>query len=355
MSMNTPAATKRWTTSAQQHYNPALLINGQRSPRARMAGLASMGAVAGIIVGGVLPASATAPTPASSSFDPAANGFSFDNYSTSPGQSDSLPLETLTAADAFGMYGARACDANPTAANCVANATVAAWLKGLNASGTGGHCFGMSILGQLLFNGSQKPPQISTSYTAGQSAFSFVTPPATSDPSGNVAALTKATELRHSVLYWWATQFGSNLNGDWVSPTQAVTMLSSAFGSAPNVTPYVLSFNAHTISPIGVAAGPGPGLYLIKVYDNNFPGQTLNINVDPNADTFSYDGDGSDPTHKWSGTGNGGSLELSNLAEIQTPKCMPGNCTASSQNADSDLIVRRQSDHADNESDRHGQ
>ncbi len=93
------------------------------------------------------PASPPIGTVADSGFRPAANGLPFQNYGAE--LSDGSVPVNLTAADVQKLFGDGVC-ADATLRRCDLIPEAQAWLNDTNQAMSGGHCFGFSVLSELV-------------------------------------------------------------------------------------------------------------------------------------------------------------------------------------------------------------
>ena len=92
-------------------------------------------------------------TVADSGFRPQANGLPFQNYGVE--LSDGAVPINLTAADVEKMFGDGVC-ADPRLRRCDLIPEAQAWLNDTNEAMSGGHCYGFSVLAELLWLGQVK-------------------------------------------------------------------------------------------------------------------------------------------------------------------------------------------------------
>ncbi len=286
-------------------------------------------------------AGAASSSPVASGFNPRVWGFSFENYSTDAKDRQALPMAKLTPGDAFRVFGAQACqNRNPRADDCVPNLTVEEWLADVNAVGTDGHCFGMAVTAQKLFNRDLWPNQIDPSYSPSSTTWDLVQPSALVNPKANFQALRRADSLRKEIYLWYQAQEGVDFS-DWTtSPSEATETLANQFSEDPNRSDWLVVFRNHAITPVGVSRLNGHR-YAIDVYDNNFPGVKLQILVDIQRNTFLYQGTGDNPDYVYRGQGRDGNLALTRLSAVRFPPCAKGICDRQQIDSSVDLTISR--------------
>jgi hypothetical protein len=205
---------------------------------------------------------------ADSGFRPEVNGFSFENYGN-----DSVQFN-LTEAEMQRMFGDQVC-ANQ-AGGCTLTPPARQWMEQINGYMDGGHCEGMAVLSLLMY-------------------FDQI---AASDFGGDVAhdLGLENDALQREIAYWWTTQSVFPAASERVNESPAVvldTLIETfAAGAAAEeswtIGIYQPDFSGgHAITPFAVE-DKGDGLYHVLVYDNNFPNETRFIEVDRNANTWSY-------------------------------------------------------------------
>lgn len=205
---------------------------------------------------------------ADSGFRPEVNGFSFENY-----VNDSVEFN-LTAVEMQRMFGDGVC-ANQ-ADGCTLTPPAKQWMEQINGYMDVGHCEGMAVLSLLMY-------------------FDQVEE---SDFDGDVAYdLTLDNEdLQREIAYWWTTQAVFPAASERINESPAVvldTLIESFAAGAEaeeswTIAIYQPDFNGgHAITPFAVE-DLGDGFYNILVYDNNFPNETRVIEVNRNANTWSY-------------------------------------------------------------------
>jgi hypothetical protein len=212
-------------------------------------------------------------TVADTGFRPSQNGFAFQNYGDL--LSNGSPPINLTAADVQEMFGDSVC-ADAQLRRCDLIPEAQAWLDETNQSMAGGHCFGFSVLAELLWLGQTN----ASTYGAPQ-------------PAGLQVLNNQA--LQRQLAYDWAVQLLQSVQADRINgtPNQILTKLTELLKPHPAQT-YTVVFwkkdftGGHAVTPYEVV-NEGGGMFKVLIYDNNWPDQTRAIVFDTNTDTWTYD------------------------------------------------------------------
>ena len=198
---------------------------------------------------------------ASSGFNPARDGFAFQNYGFIAGQE-------LTPAVLQQMFGTSVC-ARGTGGSCQLYPSVQQWAAAVSQSSFGGHCYGFSMLALRFFSHNLNP----SDYGAGTTYGLQFTPAIESEIEANYAEQATAAAIAAAKAE---------------QPSQVVAALTAALKSrsGPYYTLGIYSApvgaqgrDGHAITPLGIS-NLGNGRYQILVYDNNYPGVTRGIDVD---------------------------------------------------------------------------
>jgi hypothetical protein len=212
-------------------------------------------------------------TVADTGFRPGANGFSFQNYGFEL-PNGAVPVN-LTAADVEKMFGDSVCvDAKLRRCDLIPEAQ--AWLNDTNDAISGGHCYGFSVLAELIWLG-----RVSPSTFGGRQATSL-------DVDTNET-------LQRQIAYDWALQLLGSVQAKRLTgtPNQILAQLVRGLKPHPSQT-YTVVFwkrdgsGGHAVTPFEVV-NSGGGMYKVLIYDNNWPGQTRAISFNTKADTWTYD------------------------------------------------------------------
>jgi hypothetical protein len=210
---------------------------------------------------------------ADSGFRPNTNGFVFANYGDA--LSDGVVPTNLTATDVQKLFGDGVCvDAKLRRCDLIPEAQ--AWLNDTNAAMSGGHCYGFSVLAELMWLGQVKPSQFGAANTP-------------------VLEVDTNATLQRQIAYDWALQLLSSVQADRINgtPNQILTKLDQVLKPHPAQT-YTIEIwkrdgsGGHAVTPYEVV-NKGDGTYQVLIYDNNWPDQTRAITFNTNADTWTYD------------------------------------------------------------------
>ncbi len=250
------------------------MIKGRRSGSAVGGALAVLMLLTAAGCGGSSPALPLGSV-ADSGFRPPANGLPFQNYG---GQlSDGVVPVNLTAADVQKMFGDQVC-ADAQLRRCDLIPEAQAWLTDTNEAMSGGHCYGFSVLSELLWLGQEQ-------------ASSFGAPATTA------LQVDSNQTLQRQIAYDWALQTLESVQASRVTgtPNQILAKLEQVLKPHPAQT-YTLTFwkrdgsGGHAVTPYEVV-NKGGGMFQVRIYDNNWPDdQTRAISFDTKADTWRYDG-----------------------------------------------------------------
>ena len=210
---------------------------------------------------------------ADSGFRPPADGLPFQNYGVELADG-AIPVN-LTAADVQKMFGDGVC-ADARLRRCDLIPEAQAWLNDTNKAMSGGHCYGFSVLAELLWQG-----QVNVSNFG--------------------AAKTPALEvdtnqaLQRQIAYDWALQTLESVQAKRVTgtPDQILSKLEKVLKPHPSQTYTVTIWKrdgsgGHAVTPFEVV-NKGGGTFQVLIYDNNWPDQTRAISFDTKSDTWTYD------------------------------------------------------------------
>jgi hypothetical protein len=201
-------------------------------------------------------------------FRPAANGFSFENY----GKDSSI--KNLSSVEMQRMFGNKVCATKGDP--CILTPPAQQWMEEVNKSMNGGHCEGMAALSMILYADKNKV-----------SGFGH-----TPDLS-----LLGNEKLQHEIAYWFATQYtaptaNSEIKGK--TPAEILDLLLATMKPNARIDQtytmgiYQTGFKGgHAITPYAVE-DLSDGKYAVMVYDNNHPKVERKLEIDRNANTWSY-------------------------------------------------------------------
>ena len=220
--------------------------------------------------------SSSPPTPigvvVDSGFRPANNGFPFENYGSL--LSDGVAPTNLTAHDVQIMFGDAVC-ADAQSRRCDLIPEAQAWLDSTNQAMAGGHCYGFSVLAELLW---QHKLNVAT-----------LGAPATTD-----LAIGDNQALQRLLAYDWALQLLPSVQSRRITgtPNNILATLRKALRPKPSETYTIVIWKpdgtaGHAVTPYEVE-NRGGGQFDVLIYDNNWPGQTRAISFDTKANTWTY-------------------------------------------------------------------
>ncbi len=246
---------------------------------------------------------------ASSGFDVATNGFSFENYGN-----DDAPLN-LDAQAMASLFGDQVCARGGKRDNkddCKLVPTAKKWMKSMNDSMDGGHCFGLAGLSWALFRNDV------SAQTYGASNAARI------DFAGNRA-------LQSDVASVFVTQATRPTTADMktYAPNDALGILAAAWQRGEGFALGIANIrdgepvDGHAITPIALTS-LGDRKVGIVLYDNNFPKQPQTMVVDTVANTWTYStaADPSDDPEAYRG-GQDNPLELWPVAPMLGPQDCP--------------------------------
>lgn len=227
--------------------------------------------------------------------------FSFTNWGRSSKADENVTAQTLI--DIFGHESV--CMPGPEA-QCLLRPITIQKLEEWNNALSGGRCEGLSTLSTRFYLKMDHP----SSFQSG---------------AQRVSQLSKSsTALQQSVVYWWATQFLTEvIDRASVSRTKSpLQLVDELIQGLANGLGYTLGLydksSGHSVTPFAVTHRNGS--FVVHVYDNNFPKKRREITVDTVSNTWMYknaivgpDGSGTD----WSG--GTGTFELTPMSARQGP------------------------------------
>ncbi len=211
-------------------------------------------------------------TVADTGFRPTQNGLPFQNYGQA--LSDGATPLNMTASDMQEMFGQSVC-ADAQSRKCDLIPEAQAWLDETNAAMAGGHCYGFSVLAELLW-------------------LQRVQPSTFGAPGTTALQIANNASLQRQIAYDWALQTLDSVQSKRLTgtPNQVLDDLISVLKPNPTQT-YTLTFwksdftGGHAVTPYAVE-NKGRGMFDVLIYDNNWPGQTRSIAFDSNTDSWTY-------------------------------------------------------------------
>jgi hypothetical protein len=211
-------------------------------------------------------------TVADTGFRPTQNGLPFQNYGDT--LSSGATPTNLTASDIQRMFGGAVC-ADAQVRKCDLIPEAQAWLDSTNQAMAGGHCYGFSVLAELIWEGKVN---VSTLGAATTTALAI-------DNNGG---------LQRDIAYDWALQTLDSVQSERItgSPNQILARLRQVLKPHPSQT-YTMAIwkpdgsGGHAVTPYAVE-NKGAGKFDVLIYDNNWPGQSRAVSFDTSTDTWTY-------------------------------------------------------------------
>ncbi|MBX3204529.1 MAG: DUF1554 domain-containing protein [Labilithrix sp.] len=209
-------------------------------------------------------ASTEAPIPdrADSGFALGVNAFAFENFAD--GYADSRMTPPLVAR----MFGDEVCAAKTP--DCQLTSAARVWMDKANAAMDGGRCEGFAVLSSLFYSGALDPTRFGAATTRD-------------------LKLESNVPLQEELAYWFATQrVADAAKTQKLGAKDALRFLGTVL--RPGATEaYRIGLvrrtksgfrGGHAVTPIRYARGDRPGLYVVHVYDNNFPDEDRTMTID---------------------------------------------------------------------------
>lgn len=222
------------------------------------------------------PPSASSPSASSSvdsGFRPEVDGFSFENYGNDTG------ISNLNTEDLMRLFGERVL-ASREGGEMVLTPPAAKWLEEVNQAMNNGHCEGMAVLCLLFYTGKSQVGDFGAETT-------------------HALQLAGNEKLQREIAYWWVTQATDPTSErvlKTITPNEVLNRLAQAFsgGMQPEESYTVGIYKpnrsgGHALTPYALKE-KGDGKVGILLYDNNYPNISSEIEVDRNADTWTYSG-----------------------------------------------------------------
>ena len=212
-------------------------------------------------------------TVADSGFRPGQDGLPFVNYGDA--LSDGGLPSNMTAADVVKMFGQAVC-ADAQSRKCDLIPEAQDWLDNTNQAMSGGHCYGFSVLADLLWQGRVRAATFGATTVTGLQI------------SDNAA-------LQRQIAYDWALQTLPSVQSHRItgSPNKILLALMTGLkrGAAQAYTIVLWKRDGtggHAVTPYAVESR-GSGKFSVLIYDNNWPDRSRSISFDTHDDTWSYD------------------------------------------------------------------
>ena len=196
------------------------------------------------------------------------HGFSFENYT-----SNYPPEESLSPESVRRMFGEKAACARIENGQCILNNFAETWRNSTNKSIAGGHCYGFAAASLRLFKGADN--------------FGAPTP-----------NLEKNEQIRDYIARNWALQIVDPVSAELYTlqedpPSKVLPRLVEQMRSGD--LPVLAYWNrgegeeGHAVTPWGVE-DKGNGIFWVRVYDNNFPGDDSRyLEFNTRDETWKYD------------------------------------------------------------------
>jgi hypothetical protein len=234
-------------------------------------------------------------------FDPQRDGFNFENWAE---------VGNLKAAGLIALFGREAVCANNSKTSCVLYPAAREWAQQINEAMAGGHCEGMAVMAQRLYEGAISPAALDP---AAATTFDL----ALEDP-----------DVSGAIEVWWATQMLPLVQDAYMAfhdlqPSEIAQELANGLQSGAGYTMGIYSPDgAHAITPIAVLKKDN--LYTVAAYDNNYPGTVQHVNIDAGTETWSYAAGATNPDAPTGGWEGGiGTIELTPMESRNLPAGAP--------------------------------
>ncbi len=206
-------------------------------------------------------------------FRPTPDGYSFDNYG-------GVRMSDYTINDMRRMFGDSAV-CWIVFGTCIPRPSAAMWNLSANRAMRGGHCDGMASTSLLFFKGFADPGDLQSG----------------ADKTHDL----QLANARRNIAYYFVEQLTNPVRSYKAqsvrnSPREILGQLSTAMATgAPDPTTLVVRqrqsngrMSGHAITPYAIE-DRGSGIYWIRVYDNNYPGDAnRHVVVDTAHNTWSY-------------------------------------------------------------------
>lgn len=212
------------------------------------------------------------PAKVESGFDMSKNSMSFANFAN--GYDDAL----LDAESMQRMFGTKVCQNQSSPCELTLAAT--AFMAKANKSMLGGRCEGFAVLSTLLFDGKLDP-----------TSFGGV--------SARDLTLEDNSKLQRELAYWFATQISpkvvENTKGYMAKDVMAVLAQGLAKGATERYRIGIVKkvgdkvSGGHALTPIAYYADKAEGVYIVRLYDNNIPGEERQMRIDTKKNRWEYE------------------------------------------------------------------
>ena len=229
------------------------------------------------------------------------DGFSFANWSDTG---------ALNASSLVDMFGEEAVCIQGGADECLLSPSADQWLTQANSAMTVGHCEGMAVLAQEIFQGTRPLEAFNPN-----APFTF--------------ALARSRPVVESIEQLWASQLLPDLQAETakfrkMEPGEIAELLSTSLqsGATYSMGLYASPGVGHTVTPTAVRyLGSG---WEVLLYDNDFPGLEQALYVSEDGSQWEYQPRDSNGDAIGSGSSGGiGSIDLAPLEERSFPQAPP--------------------------------
>ncbi len=240
---------------------------------------------------------------ADSGFRPEVDGFKFENYGAG--------FQDLTAADVQRLFGDQVC-ASLADGKCILTPPGQQWMENINKGMNGGHCEGFAALSLVFYMNKQSPSEF-----GGGRVYDL-------NLQGN-------EKLQREIALYWATQTTSPANAGEIkgTPNEILDILINSLKPGATETYSFGLFKpdmtgGHANTPYAVQ-DLGGGKFAVKIYENNFPGTPLEMIIDRNANTWSYQAttNPNEPASLYTGDANTKTLSLTPTTPRLTKQACP--------------------------------
>jgi len=213
---------------------------------------------------------------ADSGFRPDPNGFSFPNYG------DDSDYENLDENEMQRLFGSAVC-LTGRGAKCVLTSAARTWMDDMNDAMGGGHCYGFSVLSNLIYKNQIRQFGYPSIEAFGGGPFSYD------------LSIENNRVLQGAIARAFVTQAFPRVRekGVYGAPTDILETLRKSLNPVERESYQLVIFKrgfegGHAITPYAVE-DMGGGIFHVHVYDNNWPGDaSRRLIVDANQNTWSY-------------------------------------------------------------------
>lgn len=205
-------------------------------------------------------------------FDPAVDGFSFPNFVRTD-------LSSITSVEMRRLFGNSVC-AGAVAENgsCKLSPPAEKWMEWANSTTRDGNCEGLAVMSSLMYHKMLAPKDFGAD-------------------TANALVAPYNEALQREITYWSITGLLNRETTVKSSPNEVLAALRASIDARG--TPFgtlrfsmLNGFGGHAVLPISVADGTG-NTVVITVYDVNYPGQTREMVIDTEANSWFYSPDAS--------------------------------------------------------------